>query len=178
MATEFSSRVEVAAEIQRLERLLENLRRTLLGMSSEGLWVLTSRAGTYELALPVDVVLEVVMIPELMSLPDAPPWCAGILNLRGSSVPVLDVSARFARQSRTSELSDYIAVCSVAGRLIGLIVQEIRDLVVLSPELIEPARAGLHIAPYVTGVTTRGGKQLCVLDVSALVSPSDVPGAF
>jgi purine-binding chemotaxis protein CheW len=122
-----------------------------------------------------DSVLKVVMMPQLSELPEAPPWAPGVLNLRGSSVPVVDVLARLTHSRRQPNVLDFVVVCRVEERLCGFVVQQVLELDALRSDQAEAPGDGLTVAPYLVGVVHQGAEALLLLDVVSLVASSDLP---
>src|SRR5262245_13046718 len=87
-------------EIHLLQRRLRGLDRDRALPAAGELALLSCRVAGERAAFPLEDVEEVVAIPALTALPEAEPWVAGLLNLRGRSIPVIDVEARVARRAR------------------------------------------------------------------------------
>lgn len=84
------------------------------------------------------LVRESVWLPELTPAEEAPPHIAGIFSLRGQIVPVTDLSLRFGHPARPYRLSDQIVVLELDQLLMGLIVSEVREVIEISLEAIQP----------------------------------------
>jgi len=139
------------------------------------LLLLECRAEEQRIALLLDRVEEAVPAAALAPLPESPPWVLGMLNLRGATIPVLDVAARLLRRGRRLELSDLIVVCTLHERRIGLAVQEIHHVLrVLAGSISEPAPDLPH-APYLLGVCSTGTALLTLISIERLVALSDIP---
>lgn len=78
--------------------------------------------------VPADAVLEIFSLPELAPAPLAPPDIAGLIDLRGTIVPVVDLRVRFGLARRRYPLSDSVIVLAYEGRLLGVIVDEVHDV--------------------------------------------------
>ena len=125
------------------------------------------RAGGHGYGLPVGAVVEVTRMVALAPLPDAPPWMAGVLDLRGVAVPVLDLAARFGRAPRAPVLDRRIVIAgdpADAGGLVGLVVDEVSGVAPAGPEL----GGGGVASPLVRGAVRVGDDMVMVLDGSAL----------
>jgi chemotaxis signal transduction protein len=94
------ARREMMDRIEGLEHELADLRHTLaveLGhpdLAAKGFECLQCRVAGQTVGILEQSVDQVVMICELSPIPESPPWIAGLLNLRGTLVPVVDVRAR------------------------------------------------------------------------------------
>ncbi len=86
----------------------------------------------------IDVVREIVPFRRCTRLPGAPPYVCGLINLRGTVVTVIDLGLRlgFAPVDRND---GSVILAEHAGRLVGLGVDEMRDVQRLAPEEIELA---------------------------------------
>ena len=175
-----AARREILAGIQRLQGELLGLRKQLAAtfcaqaLPEDEFMVLLCRCGTTRVAFPLDNVDEVIMVPALAPLPEAPPWVAGVLNLRGRTIQVLDVTARLTRQAREVELSDYVVVGGSGQRALGFIVQDLGEPTAIRPQEVHAPGDGLSVAPYLTGLIQRGDDQIALLDTESLVIASSM----
>ena len=166
--------------IESLERMLYELRQQLASSLStierpEGSFsFLACRIGASHAALPLDRVEEVVPMPRLEPLPEAPAWVAGVMNLRGDSVPVLDVCARIARSGRDVELSDLIVVCVIEGRSVGLVVQDVYGVSEADASDLQEAGDVPH-GPYLVGILEREDNSYHLFSLECLIGLSDIP---
>ena len=167
-------------ELRRLESELRQLRARLEPATTAPAWRDTShrfalRVGADRFAIRLDEVLEVVPMCQLAPYPEAPPWVAGLLNLHGALVPVLDLGARIHRRERTVLATDFIVATRYRSNTLGLVVTEACG--------VEPARADelqrvtdeLPHAPYVVGYFESSGQMTFALNLEALLATSDLP---
>lgn len=106
----------------------------------------------------------------LAPLPDGPPWVAGVADLRGTPVPVVDLAARLGRVPRTPVLDRRIVVAGDPGEpsaraTVGLIVDEVTGVAAGRPG--QPATEGSHSA-LVRRTVRIGEEMVMVLDEAAL----------
>ena len=90
-------------------------------------------------AIPVQDVQEVVLLPELTPLSDAPPFVSGIFNLRGRVVTAIDLRQRLGLRRRPWDRKTAVLVIPFPEKLFGLIVDEALSLIQLSSQDIESA---------------------------------------
>jgi len=83
-------------------------------------------------------VREIIRLPELMPIEEAPEFFVGIVDLRGRILPVMDLDLRFRRARRPYHVQDYIVVLEWQQILMGLIVHDVLDVQNISPQEIEP----------------------------------------
>ncbi|MBY0444716.1 MAG: chemotaxis protein CheW [Burkholderiales bacterium] len=77
-------------------------------------------------------------LPAICNLEDAPSYIAGVINLRGSIIPILDLSLLLGAGTQEKNLSDAILVIQSDKALIGMIVNEVLDVINISSEQIDP----------------------------------------
>jgi purine-binding chemotaxis protein CheW len=83
-------------------------------------------------AVEMDFVDEIVSLPELTVVPDAPRYLAGVVDVRGAILPVLDLSVWLGDSSSRRSLSDNLILLRGAGRRFGMIVNEVIDVTTLT----------------------------------------------
>jgi len=84
------------------------------------------------------LVRESVWLPKLTPVEEAPPYIVGIFSLRGQIVPVTDLNLRFGHPARPYRISDQIVILELDKLLMGLIVNEVREVIELSANAIQP----------------------------------------
>lgn len=89
--------------------------------------------------LPVYDVQEVVPLPELTPLADAPPFVRGIFNLRGQIVTTIDLRRRLGLKARPWDLKNGVVIIRSQETLYGLIVDQALSLITLPTQEMEPS---------------------------------------
>ncbi|WP_020481511.1 chemotaxis protein CheW [Methylomonas sp. MK1] len=104
---------------------------------------LTFLVGTESFAVSILDVKEIIEIANVTRVPLTPDYIHGVINLRGSVVPVIDLSARLSRHcSEVSKRSCIVLVAvetSEGSQLIGMLVDEVREILEIPPANIQPA---------------------------------------
>ena len=123
-------------------------------------------AGGAPLAIPGEHIREALRMVALTPVPPAPPWVPGVMDLRGTVVPVIDVGARLGTGPTEVTHDTPIVVVDAGGRVLGLLVDALHGLhpVVEDPE---PVHTGAGDAP-ITGAVRAEGKLARVLDLDVL----------
>lgn len=151
---------------------------TLTAGASPG-WMVV-RLGVTRVALPIEVVGEVLPIPEMSPVPMAPEWVAGIVSVRGEVVPVIDTARRLLARSANSEGRLVLISTGTADERAGLLVDGVVGLVERADaDPREGAGEKSEIAPAFVAATVASGRsaRVPVLDLSALLDPAVVsPG--
>lgn len=101
-------------------------------------WV-AFRVSNRNLALPVSHVREILRLEELTGVPNAPAPVAGVMNLRGHVLPVIDTHAMLDLPKALATDRSRVLVCVLDQRSIGLIVDDVAGLEKLQAELVQAA---------------------------------------
>jgi purine-binding chemotaxis protein CheW len=128
-----------------------------------------------EYGVPITQVQEIITMTRPTQLPQAPDFVEGIINLRGRIIPIIDLKKRF--QMGTSEITNDTrsVVVEVEGQTVGIIVDEVSEVLRLANSDIEPAPAiiGGITAEYLTGVGKIEGRLLILLDMNKILSDQE-----
>ncbi|HTU58379.1 MAG TPA: chemotaxis protein CheW [Polyangiales bacterium] len=141
---------------------------------------LTFTLGSELYAVPIASIREVVEFHGLTEIPLTSPVVPGVLNLRGSVVPVIDLSARFGRPSSPIGRRTCVIVVETrvddAREALGVIVDSVSEALEVDESQIEqrPAfGAGLR-ADFVAGMLKLAGRFVVVLDLAQLLSIAEL----
>src|SRR5581483_9161094 len=91
------------------------------------------RVGSETFALPIALVHEIVRLPRITAVPDAPAYVEGVMNLRGKIVPVVDLRKRFGDASPQPDKRNRVMVAEIEGRKFGLIVDAASEVLKIAP---------------------------------------------
>src|ERR1700690_3711585 len=93
-------------------------------------------------AVPVEMVLEILDMREIFRIPDAPPWLAGLLDVRGRGVPVIDLRVKLGlAPAPVTEMTRIMVLeVPVAGKqlVFGLIADRVFEVAGLDDGKLEP----------------------------------------
>jgi purine-binding chemotaxis protein CheW len=122
--------------------------------------------------LPVRAVREIVWLPELAPIEELPPYIAGVFNLRGKIVPVMDLASRFGHAHEPYTTGDRVVVIDSGKTMVGLLANELHDVLAIVPAAIEPLQsyqgAGSR-AQFVCGEAKLDQGLAMLLNVDALL---------
>jgi chemotaxis signal transduction protein len=124
--------------------------------------------GNERYAVEVQDVQEIEPLDKLTPIPGTPAFWAGVVNLRGSMYPVLDIERYLGLPASDAVENPKVALVSRAGLSVGLLVDEVAEIrKVRSSEIGPPVADGSSKAEVVRGVTP---DMLSVLDLEALLA--------
>jgi purine-binding chemotaxis protein CheW len=126
--------------------------------------------------LPIARVREIVRVPPITAVPDAPACVEGVINLRGRIIPVMDLRKRFGEPAIAAHKKNRILVTEVDGKLVGFIVDAASEVLKIPPAEIESlpevvADGGLN---YITGLSKLGNRLIILVDVAKLLQPGEL----
>src|SRR5215472_17043181 len=142
---------------------------------SRELHIVGFQVGRETYGVPITSLHEIVRVPEITAVPDAPDYLEGVINLRGKNVSVMDLRKRFGEKQATVKKHNRMLVVEHSGRLARLIVDSASEVLKIPADAVEPPPAvfqdgGLNC---VTGLGKVGGRLVVLLDMSKLLAPAN-----
>jgi len=134
------------------------------------------RIGRETFGLPIALVREIVRVPEITSVPNAPDYIEGVINLRGRIIPVVDLRKRFGEKVIESSKRNRIVVVELESRAIGLIVNSASEVIKIPPSDIEAPHSVFQEGElnYITGVGKFRGRLVMMLDLSKILQRGEL----
>ena len=135
------------------------------------LQVVGFRIGDETFGVRIGSVREIVRVPEITAVPNAPDTIEGVINLRGKIIPVMDLRKRFGQTEIQADKKNRILVVELNNKLVGLIVNAASEVLKIAPSEIE-APGNLFAdgeSGYVTGVGKLKGRLIILLDIAKLL---------
>lgn len=137
---------------------------------------LTFLLGADMFAFEISQIREIIEFEGITSVPLMPDFLRGIINLRGSVVPVLDLSVRFGREPTQLTKSTCVAILSLdhqSGKLdIGVLVDAVSEVIEIPENDIDEAPSlGARIrTDFIGGVATVAGRFAIILNIERVLS--------
>jgi purine-binding chemotaxis protein CheW len=134
------------------------------------------RIGRETFGLPIGAVREIVRVPEITSVPNAPDFIEGVINLRGRIIPVVDLRKRFGEPVGAPNKKNRIVVVEVENRLLGLMVNSASEVLKIPPSEIEAPHSVFQEGDlnYITGVGKLHGRLVILLDLSKVLQRGEL----
>jgi purine-binding chemotaxis protein CheW len=131
----------------------------------------TFRVGSAEYALPATQVLHLESFQTATHVPGAPDFVAGLVQVRGRLVPVVDLRKRFGLEPIEHSIDRRVVVVQIGTRVAGLLVDSAREVMHIEaaafekpPEIIDQQAAG-----FVKGVATIAKRLFLLVDVPRVI---------
>jgi purine-binding chemotaxis protein CheW len=120
-------------------------------------------------------VQEIIRLVDITRVPHAPAFVEGVINLRGRIVPVVDLRKRFRLAARPADKDTRIIVVELVDRVVGFMVDSVREVIRVDRTLIEPPpelAMGID-AHYITGVAKLEDRLLIMLDLDEVLTSDE-----
>lgn len=151
-----------------------------LAVSQDQQQYLTFMLGGEVFAIGILAIKEIIEYGNLTEVPMMPDYIRGVINLRGSVVPVVDLSARFGRRNTELTRRTCIVIIEVVTeqekQVIGVVVDAVNEVLEIPQEQIEPPPAfGAKIrTDFIRGMGKVDGKFVIIMNVDNVLSIDDL----
>lgn len=140
---------------------------------------LTFRLGDQDYGIAISKVQEIREWTKVTPLPNSPSYIKGMLNLRGAIVPVIDLRMRFGLDVLERDGFTVIIVVNVGGRLAGIVVDAVSDVLSVDPgqRRALPEFEGQANRRFIEGLAQIDDRLMVLLNVDQLVTSEDLTSA-
>jgi purine-binding chemotaxis protein CheW len=138
---------------------------------------LTFRLGAESYGIEILKVQEIRGYENPTAIANAPDFIKGVINLRGVIVPILDLRIKFRLSEATYDEFTVAIILNVAGRVVGVVVDSVSDVLTLAAEAIRPPpefASATFDTKYITGLGTVDDRMLIMLDIEKLMTGADM----
>ncbi len=137
---------------------------------------LSFRLGAEEYGIDILSVQEIRSYEEPTRIANAPECIKGVVNLRGVIVPVVDMRIKLGCSKVEYNALTVVIVLSVHGRVVGLVVDSVSDVIRLTKEHIKaaPQINTTLDAGFITGIASVGERMLILADIEALIGSAEM----
>jgi purine-binding chemotaxis protein CheW len=129
------------------------------------------QVGRETYGVPITSLHEIVRVPEITAVPDAPNYMEGVINLRGKIVSVIDLRKRLGETQVVNSKRNRILVVEHNGRLCGLIVDSASEVIKIPAADVELSPTEFHEGSMncVTGLGKYKGRLIVLLEMARLL---------
>ena len=137
---------------------------------------LTFKLGSEEYGIEILKVQEIRGYDAITHIANAPEFIKGVVNLRGIIVPIIDMRIKFNLGKAEYDQFTVVIILNVAGRVMGIVVDGVSDVINLAAEQVRPApEFGSTIdTEYIMGLGTVDSRMLILADIEKLMTGSDM----
>lgn len=153
-----------------------------IGMATDGSQFLTFNLGEELYGVDILQVQEIKGYTAVTRIPNMPAHIKGVLNLRGTIVPIIELRTKFGMPTIDYTMFTVIIVVVVRDKVMGLVVDAVSDVLNIDKKDMQPPpQFGAKVdVRFLSGIGKSGDKLVALLDMNCLLSdsdPSEVTGA-
>ena len=138
--------------------------------------VVTFTLGQEEYGIDIQRVQELRGYNTVTCIANAPAHIKGVVNLRGIIVPIIDMRIKFDLGEPRYDEFTVVIVLNIGGRVVGMVVDSVSDVITLSAEQIKPApeMGSVLDTDYIIGLGTLDTRMLILVDIDRLMSSEEL----
>lgn len=150
-----------------------------MGFASDGAQYLTFTLGAEQYGVEILRVQEIKGYTGVTRIPNTPDYVKGVLNLRGTIVPIVDLRMKFGMAPEEYNKKTVIIVVEVQGRVMGIIVDTVSDVMNIASKDIQaaPELGGSVDTGFISGIGSYGDNLIAFLDIDRILSVEGIEGA-
>lgn len=147
-----------------------------IGLTTDGSQFLTFQLGEELYGVDILRVQEIKGYTAVTRIPNTPAHIKGVLNLRGTIVPIVELRTKFGMPTIDYTMFTVIVVVVVREKIMGLVVDAVSDVLNIDKKDIQPApQFGAKVdVSFLNGIGKSGDKLVALLDMDRLLSDSDL----
>jgi purine-binding chemotaxis protein CheW len=137
---------------------------------------LTFTLGAEEYGIDILKVKEIRGYDAVTRIANSPEYIKGVINLRGTIVPIVDMRIKFNLGKVEYNQFTVVIILNVAGRMVGMVVDSVSDVITLGPDQVKPAPefgAALD-TQYIIGLGAVEDRMLILVDIEKLMTGRDM----
>lgn len=139
--------------------------------SNDEIQLVVFKLGREEYGVSILQVQEIKRITEITRVPNTPDYIKGVINLRGSVLPVIDLKKRLNLPQQASTEDTRIIIVKVEELSIGMVVDAVSEVLTISQQNVDSPEvvAGSVSANYLSGVGKLEDRLLILLNLEAII---------
>jgi purine-binding chemotaxis protein CheW len=147
-----------------------------IGLTTDGSQFLTFQLGEELYGVDILRVQEIKGYTAVTKIPNTPAHIKGVLNLRGTIVPIVELRTKFGMDTIDYTMFTVIIVVVVREKIMGLVVDAVSDVLNIDKKDIQPApQFGASVdVSFLNGIGKSGDKLVALLDMDRLLSEGDL----
>ena len=147
-----------------------------IGLTTDGSQFLTFQLGEELYGVDILRVQEIKGYTAVTKIPNTPAHIKGVLNLRGTIVPIVELRTKFGMQTIDYTMFTVIVVVVVREKIMGLVVDAVSDVLNIDKKDIQPPpQFGAKVdVSFLNGIGKSGDKLIALLDMDRLLSDDDL----
>lgn len=159
--------------------MTETVKQTEKPKDGTTLELLSFLVGGQDYCVDIMSVREIRGGAKATTLPHSPSYMRGVINLRGTVLPIMDLSTRLDLETATDTERNVIIVVAVGERTAGLMVDAVSDILAIHEDDLQspPDLPADNERSFVSALTIVDNRMIRVLDLTAVMPPSNEEAA-
>jgi purine-binding chemotaxis protein CheW len=145
-------------------------------MNDGVLEALAFKLGNEEYGIKILKVQEIRGYESVTRIASAPEHVKGVVNLRGTIVPIVDMRIKFKLGEPTYNQFTVVIILNIQDRVVGMVVDSVSDVISLTADQIKPAPdlGGALNTDYLVGLGTVDERMIILVDIDRLMSSEEM----
>lgn len=141
----------------------------------DGKQYIVVKIGTEQYGIDIQYVDNIVRMQRITRVPKAQEYFKGVINLRGEIIPVMSLRLKFGLEAiEYTNTTRIIIIKLEAQSAVGIIVDEVKEVVTLDDESIEkPSNNNDEGAAFLSGVGKHDGSLISLLNITGVIVEKD-----
>src|SRR5689334_6372532 len=134
------------------------------------------RLDNEDYAIAITKIQEIILMKPITRIPQVPDFIEGLINLRGSVIPVINLRKRFGLAPRELDDETRTIVVNVHDKTVGCIVDAVTQVMRISRDQIQPPPLGVLAVnhQYLAGLAKLDDRLMIILDIDKLFEPEEL----
>lgn len=129
------------------------------------------RLGNEEYGIEITTIQEIILMGDVTRVPQVPHFIKGLINLRGSVIPIIDLRKRFGLPATERTDESRVVVVNLSEKTMGLIVDAVTQVIRVNKDQVEPTPPTVSAAgkEHIAGLAKFDNRMLILLDIERLL---------
>ena len=134
------------------------------------------RLDNEDYAIAITKIQEIILMKPITRIPQVPDFIEGLINLRGSVIPIVNLRKRFGLPSRDLDDETRTIVVNVHEKTVGCVVDAVTQVIRIERDLIQPPPLGVLAVnhQYLAGLAKLEDRLLIILDIDKLFGSAEL----
>jgi purine-binding chemotaxis protein CheW len=134
------------------------------------------RLGDEDYAIEITRIREIILMKPITRLPQVPDAVEGLINLRGTVIPIINLRKRFGLPSRPFDDETRTIVVTVQDKTVGCIVDEVTQVMRINSDQVQPVPIATAAVArrFISGLARLEDRLLIILDTDTLFGPDEI----
>ncbi|MFC4932090.1 chemotaxis protein CheW [Massilia sp. GCM10023247] len=145
-------------------------------MNDGVLEALAFKLGNEEYGIKILKVQEIRGYETVTRIASAPEHVKGVVNLRGTIVPIVDMRIKFKLGEPTYNQFTVVIILNIQDRVVGMVVDSVSDVISLTADQIKPApdMGGALNTDYLVGLGTVDERMIILVDIDRMMTSEEM----